>query len=82
MHRYPASTRPDILAVQRTLLEVWAIVKGNYVDGNFNGHNWDRDLGSALMAAYDSLDGASAYQEIKDMVHGLGDPYTRIIPAK
>lgn len=57
-------------------------MKGNFVDGNFNGHNWDKELGSALMAAYDSPDGPTAYQEIKDMVFGLGDPYTRIVPAR
>lgn len=80
--RYPASADPQILAAQQTLLEAWSIISDSYVDGNFNNRDWESELSKHLMAAYNADNGDAAYKEIGDMLEGLGDPFTRIIPAE
>lgn len=54
----------------------------NFVDTDFGGHDWNEELAEALMAAYDSPTGDSAYQEIKNMISHLGDPYTRLVAPR
>ena len=80
--RFPASSRPEIFEAQRTLLEAWSIVGHNFVDQNFGGRNWDEELGTALMAAYDAPSGDSAYGAISELLSLLKDPYTRLIRSK
>lgn len=80
--RFPASSRADVFAAQRTLLEAWSIVEHNFVDPSFGGSDWDEQLATTLMAAYDSPSGESAYKEIDVMFKALGDPYTRLVPPR
>ena len=80
--RFPASSRPEIFEAQRTLLEAWSIVGHNFVDQNFAGKNWDEELGTALMSAYDAPSRDSAYGAISDLLSLLKDPYTRLIRSK
>lgn len=81
-HRFPASSRPEIFAAQRTLLEAWSIVGHNYVDQSFAGRNWDEELGTALMSAYEAPSSDSAYDAISDLLARLKDPYTRLVRSK
>lgn len=80
--RFPASSRPDIFAAQHTLLEAWSIVGHNFVDQSFAGRNWDEELGSALMSAYDAPTSDMAYDAINDLLGLLKDPYTRLVRSK
>lgn len=68
--------------MQKTLVEAWTIVDEAYVDGDFGGNNWERELATSLMSAYRSPDGQSAYSVVADMVQKLGDPFTRLVPAQ
>ena len=81
-YRFPASSRPEIFEAQRTLLEAWSIVGHNFVDQNFAGKNWDEELGTALMSAYEAPSGDSAYGAISDLLSLLKDPYTRLVRSK
>lgn len=80
--RLPASTNPSIFAAQRTLVEAWTIVGDSFVDPLFNNHNWEEELRTHMMAAYNSTDGDAAYQEINRMLEDLGDVYTRRVPPE
>lgn len=80
--RFPASSDPAVFAAQQTMVEAWTIVGEVFVDGRFGGHNWDRELADALNAAYTSQSGEGAFQEISHMLTKLGDPFTRIVPAR
>ncbi|MGF1538654.1 MAG: S41 family peptidase [Elainellaceae cyanobacterium] len=61
----------------RLLNEVWRIVDRSYVDDSFNGQNWwlvrQRTLRKAVP------DKAAAYAAVREMLAGLGDPFTRFL---
>ena len=59
--------------------QAWELVKDNYYDPNFNGHDWND-----LEHKYDSQikDVNDAYHAIKLMLDGLNDPYTRLLEPK
>ena len=63
-------------------MEAWTIVGESFVDPAFNNHNWEEELRTHMMAAYNSTDGDTAYQEINRMLEDLGDVYTRRIPPE
>lgn len=91
-YRLPVvSPDPDVLSVQRVLLQAWDIVDRAFVDGSFGG----RDRGSWTGDLVDSLDAAAgagaagggggarlAELAIDAMLDRLGDPYTRRMPAR
>eukprot|EP00884_Botryococcus_braunii_P016131 jgi/Botrbrau1/3200/Bobra.37_2s0030.1 len=80
--RFPAAEDPAVFAAQKTLVEAWTIVEEAYVDGDFGGNNWERELASSLMSAYKSPNGEAAYSIVMHMVEKLGDPFTRLVPAQ
>ena len=63
-------------------MEAWTIVGEVYVDARFAGHNWDQELTESLNAAYSAESGENAYKEISQMLSKLGDPFTRVVPAR
>ena len=63
-------------------MEAWTIVGEVFVDARFAGHNWDQELTESLNAAYSAESGENAYREISLMLSKLGDPFTRVVPAR
>lgn len=63
---------------QNLVAEVWRIVNRAYVDETFNHQNWwftrQRTLDRSLASREDT------YRAIQDMLAGLDDPYTRLLP--
>lgn len=60
--------------------EVWQIVNTQFVDPSFNGVDWQAVRKDYLSRTYE--DSATAYQDIKEMLSLLGDPYTKFITPK
>lgn len=65
---------------QNLVAEVWRIVNRAYVDDTFNHQNWWFTRQRALDRALASRD--DTYQVIQDMLAGLEDPYTRLLPPE
>jgi carboxyl-terminal processing protease len=63
---------------QNLVAEVWRIVNRAYVDETFNHQNWWFTRQRALDRPLTSRD--DTYQAIQDMLAGLEDPYTRLLP--
>ncbi|NEP18973.1 MAG: PDZ domain-containing protein [Leptolyngbya sp. SIO4C1] len=65
---------------QKLVMEVWRIVSRAYLDDTFNQQNWwfvrQRTLRQPLN------DWESAYAAIQEMLGGLDDPYTRLLPPE
>ncbi len=59
--------------------QAWELVKDNYYDPTFNGHDWND-----LEHKYDSQikDVNDSYRSIKLMLDSLNDPYTRLLDPK
>jgi carboxyl-terminal processing protease len=57
----------------------WQLVRDNYYDARFNGHNW-----SEFEHKYDSQikTSADAHRYIKVMLESLNDPYTRFLDPR
>lgn len=74
------STDPALALTEEQSLvaEVWRIVNRAYVDESFNHQNWwftrQRALDRPLASRTDT------YDAIQDMLAGLDDPYTRLLP--
>ncbi|CAD7698236.1 unnamed protein product [Ostreobium quekettii] len=80
--RFPASGNPQVFTAQKTLVEAWTIVREGYFDENFGGRDWEGELRKHMTNAYHADNGDRAYSEIGQMLAGLGDPYTRVIPPE
>ena len=65
---------------QNLVAEVWRIVNRAYVDDTFNHQNWWFTRQRALDRALANRD--DTYQAIQDMLAGLEDPYTRLLPPE
>lgn len=63
---------------QNLIAEVWRIVNRAYVDESFNHQNWWFTRQRALERPLSSRD--DTYRAIQDMLAGLDDPYTRLLP--
>ncbi|MBE9136092.1 PDZ domain-containing protein [Nodosilinea sp. LEGE 07088] len=67
-----------LTAEQSLVAEVWRIVNRAYVDETFNHQNWwftrQRALDRPLRDREDT------YRVIQEMLSGLNDPYTRLLP--
>ncbi|WP_035985339.1 carboxyl-terminal processing protease CtpA [Leptolyngbya sp. KIOST-1] len=63
---------------QNLVAEVWRIVNRAYVDETFNHQNWWFTRQRALERSLSNRD--DTYQVIQDMLAGLEDPYTRLLP--
>ncbi len=63
---------------QNLVAEVWRIVNRAYVDETFNHQNWWFTRQRALDRPLASRD--DTYKAIQDMLAGLEDPYTRLLP--
>ncbi|MBE9109459.1 PDZ domain-containing protein [Nodosilinea sp. LEGE 07298] len=63
---------------QNLVAEVWRIVNRAYVDETFNHQNWWFTRQRALERSLANR--ADTYQAIQDMLAGLEDPYTRLLP--
>ena len=61
----------------RLISEVWRIVDRSYVDDSFNGQNWWLVRQRALRQ--DTPDQEAAYRVVREMLAGLGDPFTRFL---
>jgi carboxyl-terminal processing protease len=77
--RFPAAPTPALVAVQRTLVEVWALVRESYVDPALGGADWTGRLseGLAAVAAAESPAAPAARGAVRALLAPLGDPYTR-----
>jgi len=62
---------------QRLVNEAWRIVNRVYLDDTFNHHNWSLVRQAAF--AKPMPDRAAAYQNIRQMLSALGDPFTRLL---
>lgn len=63
---------------QNLVAEVWRIVNRAYVDETFNHQNWWFTRQRTLEKPLANRD--ETYQAIQDMLAGLEDPYTRLLP--
>lgn len=63
---------------QNLVAEVWRIVNRAYVDETFNHQNWWFTRQHTLERSLTNR--ADTYQAIQDMLAGLEDPYTRLLP--
>ncbi|MGB3201640.1 MAG: carboxyl-terminal processing protease CtpA [Nodosilinea sp.] len=63
---------------QNLVAEVWRIVNRAYVDETFNHQNWWFTRQRALEKPLANRD--DTYRAIQDMLAGLDDPYTRLLP--
>src|SRR5208282_2708853 len=59
--------------------QAWELVKDNYYDPTFNGHEWND-----LEHKYDGQikDTSDAYRAVKLMLENLNDPYTRFLDPR
>ena len=60
--------------------EAWQIVNREYVDGNFNQVDWQATRVSLLSKNYSTRE--EAYNELRQALKQLGDPYTRFLDPK
>ncbi|BAC91043.1 S41 family peptidase [Gloeobacter violaceus] len=60
--------------------EVWQVVNREYVDPTFNNQNWQETRRKYLAKDYKSRE--DAYKSTREMLKGLGDPYTRFMDPK
>ncbi|UFP92994.1 S41 family peptidase [Gloeobacter morelensis] len=60
--------------------EVWQVVNREYVDPTFNNQNWQETRRKFLAKDYKSRE--DAYKSTREMLKGLGDPYTRFMDPK
>ncbi|MEM7712438.1 MAG: S41 family peptidase [Cyanobacteria bacterium P01_A01_bin.68] len=60
--------------------EVWQIVYRQYIDGNFNGQDWQAVRREYMTRSYSSKQ--KAYTAISEMLDKLGDPFTRFLNPK
>ena len=67
-----------LTAEQNLVAEVWRIVNRAYVDETFNHQNWWFNRQRTLDLPLASRD--DTYKAIQDMLAGLEDPYTRLLP--
>ncbi|HSM82061.1 MAG TPA: S41 family peptidase, partial [Nodosilinea sp.] len=74
------STEPALALTeeQNLVAEVWRIVNRAYVDETFNHQNWWFIRQRALERSMATR--ADTYRAIQDMLAGLEDPYTRLLP--
>eukprot|EP00245_Coleochaete_scutata_P002849 TRINITY_DN14010_c0_g1_i1.p1 TRINITY_DN14010_c0_g1~~TRINITY_DN14010_c0_g1_i1.p1 ORF type:complete len:563 (-),score=78.86 TRINITY_DN14010_c0_g1_i1:701-2389(-) len=79
MVSFPMSKNIEVARVQRTLVEAWNIVHETYVDGTFNNQDWERQLESSLVKMMKLETKEAAYDQVREMLASLDDPYTRII---
>lgn len=63
---------------QNLVAEVWRIVNRAYVDETFNHQNWWFTRQRTLERSLSSRE--ETYKAIQDMLAGLDDPYTRLLP--
>lgn len=56
-----------------------ALVKYYYVDGTFNGTDWDARFQAALAASAEAPSAAAVRESAAELLQALGDPYTRIL---
>lgn len=80
--RFPLSPVPEVVQVQRTLVEAWTIVTQAFVDPEMNGLDWTRELSAALVQAADDQNSETASKHISEMLEKLGDPFTRWISPR
>lgn len=81
--RIPASDDPTILALQRDMVEAWAIARLNFFDPTYGGlgqDGWDAGVKSALVSAFAAPDPDIAAYQLAELVSSLNDPYTRWQP--
>jgi carboxyl-terminal processing protease len=78
----PLATTPELVETQRTMIQAWDIIRGNYVDPTFNHLDWERDLKEHLSKVASLSSAEEGEQELKELVGDLGDAYTRWIPKK
>ncbi len=60
---------------RKVVFDAWSLIQQRYVDPTFHGQDWQAARQNYL--ARPALTNAEAYPTIREMVHSLGDPYTR-----
>ncbi|KAK3253456.1 hypothetical protein CYMTET_37294, partial [Cymbomonas tetramitiformis] len=79
---FQASRDPELLSVQRSLVQAWGYANQLYVDPSFNGQGaegWKDNLQRALTSTFTAEDATSAQQEVEIMLSSLGDQFTRVV---
>ncbi|XP_024540786.1 carboxyl-terminal-processing peptidase 3, chloroplastic [Selaginella moellendorffii] len=79
---FPGSSFNEVLTVQRTLLQAWSIIRDTYVDPTFNKQDWTSQLKDTILKLSTLDSSETAYEQVRDMLATLGDPYTRIVTPK
>lgn len=79
---FPVSHTPEVNTVQRTLIEVWSLIRETFVDPTFNHQDWDLKLQQTMVEMFPLRSEDAAYSKVRGMLSTLGDPYTRIISPK
>ncbi|PRW57074.1 carboxyl-terminal-processing peptidase chloroplastic [Chlorella sorokiniana] len=77
---FPLARDPSSFAVQKTMVEAWAIVNETFVSPP--PPEWDEDLVASLTAVADAKTGDDARKEIPALLSKLNDPFTRWLPPK
>ena len=78
----PVSERPELFAVQKTMVEAWSILSQAYVDPTFNNTDWMRELEEGLDGVAHAASAQDATKGVAQMVAKLGDPFTRWVPPE
>ncbi|XP_021740936.1 carboxyl-terminal-processing peptidase 3, chloroplastic-like [Chenopodium quinoa] len=79
---FPVSRSIEVNKVQRTLIEVWGLIRESFIDPTFNHQDWDSKLQQTMVEMFPLRSADAAYNKISGMVSSLGDPFTRIINPK
>ncbi|KAK1307431.1 hypothetical protein QJS10_CPA10g00162 [Acorus calamus] len=79
---FPVSRAREVNTVQRTLVEVWGLIRESFVDPTFNHQDWDMRLQQTMVEMFPLKSADAAYNKVSGMLETLGDPFTRIIRPK
>lgn len=73
------SSRPEVLRVQKTMVEAWALMSQAFFDSDrVSGDEWPAELRLAMERAAEARTPQQAYDELNTMTAKLNDPYTRV----
>ncbi len=67
----------SLMASREAMEEVWTYVNKDYVDGTFNGQDWQKAREQYLGKPVKSRE--ALYDQIRTMLKSLDDPYTRFL---
>jgi carboxyl-terminal processing protease len=75
-----ATRDPEVVkmvAARESMEEVWSYVNSNYVDGTFNGQDWNQVRKQYFNRPAETRE--KIYEQIREMLKTLDDPFTRFL---